>query len=191
MENPGPNLMGIVSSITSTHFQRITIGFRQTITNAQLESAIESKSWGAFDEAITRLAERALENGRMLQFELHVCGNPSTELFNSVFPGFVESGCLKVVKALRTSGTVRSSTLFRCQIEITRLDSLYFGSQHAWLAQWPGDALIRAVEDNNQGSRFFGTTVESMAVAIYHPSRQYINHHLIHFSRLPKHDRTP
>ena len=91
--------MGIVSSITSTHFQRITIGFRQTITNAQLETAIESRSWGAFDEAITRLAERALENGRMLQFELHVCGNPSTELFNSVFPGFVESGCLKVVKA--------------------------------------------------------------------------------------------
>ena len=70
MGRPGPDVMGVVSSITSGYFQRITIGFEQPITNAELTSAIEYKSWRAFDEAIARLAERALENGRILQFEL-------------------------------------------------------------------------------------------------------------------------
>jgi hypothetical protein len=155
MEHPGPDIMGAVSSITSRYLQRITIGFEQLITNAELTSAIEYKSWRPFDEAIARLAERALENGRILQFELHVCGNPSAELFNLVFPGFVVWGFLKVVKALHIENG-RSSTLFRYQIEITRLDRLCFGSQHAWLAQLSGDALTRAVEDNTQGSRFLG-----------------------------------
>ena len=92
--------MDIVSSIISTHFQRITIGFGRPTTDAQLESAIESKSWGAFDKAITQLAGRTSESGRRLQFGLHVCGDPSTELFNLMFPGFVEWGSLKVVKTL-------------------------------------------------------------------------------------------
>lgn len=90
--------MSIVSSITSSHIQRITIGFVDQVTDAQLKSAVELKTWCKFDDAITLLAERTLNNGRKLQLELHVCGNPSTELFDLVLPGFVESGCLKVVK---------------------------------------------------------------------------------------------
>lgn len=92
------DLTDIVSSITSRHIQRITIGFAEPTADTHLWSAIKSKTWEKFDEAIARLAEQALNDGRTLQFELHVCGNPSTELFDLIFPRFVENGCLKVTK---------------------------------------------------------------------------------------------
>ena len=99
MEYPGYKLMDIVSSITSTHFRRIFIEFMESTTDTQLESAIKCKGWKGFDEAISRLADRASNNGQRLQLELHAHGNFSTELINLVFPGFVERGCLSVVKA--------------------------------------------------------------------------------------------
>jgi hypothetical protein len=181
--------MNIVSSITSTHFQRIIIGFGQSTTDTQLESAIESKSWGAFDKAITRLAERTLESGRKLQFELHVCGDPSTELFNLVFPGFVEWGSLKVVKTLH----IGNGSVFHLISLLNRNNS--FGPSLFWVLARMACAMARGSFDPRRGRQqsrvlFFGTTTESMAVAIYHPSRQYINHHLIPFSHLPKRDRT-
>ena len=129
--------MGLVSSITSTHFQRITIGFGQLTTDTQLESAIESKSWGKFDKAITRLAERSLESGRRLQFELHVFGNPSTELFTLVFPGFVESGCLKVVK---TSYIGSGSVLYL--IPLSNRNNL-FGQTLFWVPARVACVMVR------------------------------------------------
>lgn len=98
MESPRHDLTGIVLSITSKYIQRITIGFTEQVLDAELQLAIKSKIWETFDEAIARLAERTLNNGRRLQVELHVCGNPSTELFDLIFPRLVEGGCLKVVK---------------------------------------------------------------------------------------------
>jgi hypothetical protein len=98
MEYAGPKLMDIVSSITSTHFRRIFIEFRESTTDTQLESAIKYKCWREFDEAISRLADRASDNGRRLQLKLRAHGNFSTELINLVFPGLVERGCLSVVK---------------------------------------------------------------------------------------------
>lgn len=65
---------------------------------------IESKIWDKFDDAITSLAEQTLNIGRRLQLELHVCGNPSTELFDFIFPRFIESGNLKVVNASYIAG---------------------------------------------------------------------------------------
>ena len=99
-EHPTRDLTDIVSTVTSRYIQRIALGFVEPATDARLQSAIESKAWKEFDEAITRLADQALNNGRRLQLELHVCGNPSVELFNSMLPLFAEneSGCLKVVK---------------------------------------------------------------------------------------------
>ena len=91
--------MDIVSTITSKHIERIVIGIAEAITDARLQTVIESKKWDQFDEAITRLADQTSNNGRRLQLELHVCGNPSTELFNALLPRFVESGSLKIVKA--------------------------------------------------------------------------------------------
>lgn len=99
MEHPTHDLTGIVSSISSIYIRRITIGFADPVTDARLESMAKSKTWEKFDDAITRLAERTLDTGRRLELELHVCGNPSTGLFDLVFPQFVESGCLKVVRA--------------------------------------------------------------------------------------------
>jgi len=98
MEHPRHDLTGIVSSITSKHIQRISIGFVDPVVDTRLQSAIESKVWDEFDEAITRLAERTLNNGWRVQLDLHVCGNPSTDLFDLLFPRFVGSGRLKVVK---------------------------------------------------------------------------------------------
>lgn len=73
-------------------------------TDIRLRSTIESKAWEKFDNAITRLAEQTLNSGRRLQLELHVCGNPSTELFGLVFPRFAESGNLKIVKTPYIAG---------------------------------------------------------------------------------------
>lgn len=92
------DLTSIVSSIASKYIRRITIGFQVPVVDTQLQSAIESKTWEKFDVAITRLAERTLNSGRRLQLELRVSGNPSMELFDLVFPGFVEGGDLTVVK---------------------------------------------------------------------------------------------
>jgi len=92
------DLTNIVSSITSKFIRRITIGFQVPVVDTQLQSAIESKTWEKFDNSIARLAEQTLNSGRRLQLELHVSGNPSMGLFDLVFPGFVESGDLTVVK---------------------------------------------------------------------------------------------
>jgi len=99
MAHPNNYLTGIVSSITSKYIQRITIGFVEQISDLKLQRMIRSKTWEKFDEAIARLAERALNNGRRLEFELHVCGNPTARLFDQVFPRFAENGCLGVVRA--------------------------------------------------------------------------------------------
>ena len=88
MERPGRAFTNIVSSIASTHLHRITIRFVQPVTDTQLEFAIKSKDWEGFDEAISRLAEQASNHGRRLQLKLHARGDFSTELINSVFPGF-------------------------------------------------------------------------------------------------------
>jgi len=98
MEHPRHDLTGIVSSITSKYIQRIVIGFVDPVDDTRLQSAIESGTWEGFDEAITQLAEQTSIDGWRVQLELHVCGNPSTGLFDLVFPRFVESGRLKVVK---------------------------------------------------------------------------------------------
>ena len=99
IDSPRVDLVGIVSSITSRHIQRIIIGFMSPITDAQLRFAVGSKTWQEFDETIARLAEQTLSNGRELQFEFHVCGDPSIGLFDLILPRFIESGCLKVVKS--------------------------------------------------------------------------------------------
>jgi len=98
MGHPNNYLMSIVSSITSKYIQRITVGFVEQISDSELQGVIKYKHWEKFDEAIARLAERALDNGRRLEFELHVCGNPTTRLFDQVFPRFAENGCLMVVR---------------------------------------------------------------------------------------------
>lgn len=97
---PTNDLMCVVSSITSKYIQRITVGFVEKDRNddEDLRAVIKSKTWEKFDEAIARLAEQTSNEGRRLQVELHVCGNLSTDLFNLLFPRFVESGCLKIVK---------------------------------------------------------------------------------------------
>jgi hypothetical protein len=74
MEYPGRTFTNIVSSIASTNLHWITIGFVDPVTDTQLESAIESKDWEGFDEAISRLAEQASNHGRRLQLKLHVRG---------------------------------------------------------------------------------------------------------------------
>jgi len=99
MENPNNYLTGIVSSITSRYIQRITIGFVERISDLGLLGVIKSKAWENFDEALARLAERTSNNGRRLEFGLHVCGNPTTSLFYQIFPRFAENGCLEVVNA--------------------------------------------------------------------------------------------
>jgi len=101
MGNPGQDLAGVVSSIASKYIRRITIGFEDPVTDKQLRSMVKSKTWEYFDEAIARLAEKTSDNGRRLQFELHVCGDPSAKLFDLVFPRFMESGNFKVVKVSR------------------------------------------------------------------------------------------
>lgn len=100
----------IVSSITSKHIQRIVIGFTEPVSDAILRDDNTSKAWGKFDHAITRLAERTLDNGRRLQLELHACGNPSVVLFERILPRFAETGNLKVVK---TSYIWTGSILYR------------------------------------------------------------------------------
>lgn len=99
IQNPRSNLLGIVSSITSRHIQRIVIGFRSPVTNAKLRFAVESGAFQKIDGAITRLAKQTLNHGRKLQLEFHVCGNPSIGLFDLIFPRFLESGCLKVTNS--------------------------------------------------------------------------------------------
>jgi hypothetical protein len=99
MQQSKDELTGMVSSITSDHVRRIRIGFAEPITDAQLHSAIESGTWGSFDDAMGRLAERILSGGRKLELELNVCGNPTAELFDQVLVRVVESGRLKIVKA--------------------------------------------------------------------------------------------
>ena len=98
MGYPNNYLTGIVSSIASKYIQRITIGFVDQISDPELQEVIKCKAWEKFDEALARLAERALNNGQRLEFELHVCGNPTTRLFYQVFPRFAENGCLGVVR---------------------------------------------------------------------------------------------
>ena len=98
MGHPNNYLTGIMSSITSEHIQRITMGFVEQISDSDLRKVIKYKAWEKFDEAVARLAERALNNGRRLEFELHVCGNPTAQLFDQVFPRFAENGCLGVVR---------------------------------------------------------------------------------------------
>lgn len=90
--------MSIASTITSKHIERIVIGLTEPVSDARLESAIESNIWGEFDDAIARLAEQTANYGRKLQLELHVRGNPSVELFDRIFVRFAESGDLKIVK---------------------------------------------------------------------------------------------
>ena len=97
MRHPNKNLTGIVSSITSKHIQRITIGFVEQISDQQLQKVVMWGTWEKFDEAIALLAERALNNGRRLELELHVCGNPTAGWFKQIFPRFAENGCLVVV----------------------------------------------------------------------------------------------
>ena len=92
------DIANMVSSINPRYIQRISIGFVNPVTDTQLESAIESKTWERFDNAIALLAEQTLNDGRRLQLELHVCGNPSTGLFDLMLPRFMESGCLRVVR---------------------------------------------------------------------------------------------
>ena len=89
--------------------RRITIAFIDPVDDTKLQSTIESKAWEEFDNAITRLAEQTLNSGQRLQLELRVCGKPSTELFDLGFPGFIESGDLKVVK---TSYIVRGLVVY-------------------------------------------------------------------------------
>jgi len=91
--------MAIFSTITSKHIRQITIGFMNPVTDTQLVSMVEHKTWEKFDEAIARLAEQTSNNGRKLQLELHVCGDASIGSFNFLFPRFVESGRFMVVKA--------------------------------------------------------------------------------------------
>jgi len=98
MEHPRQDLAGVVSSIASKYIRRITIGFEDPVIDKQLRSMIKSKTWEDFDEAIARLAEKTSDNGRRLQFELHVCGDPSAKLFDLVFPRLIESGNFKVAK---------------------------------------------------------------------------------------------
>ena len=93
------DLTSIASTITSKHIERIVIGLTEPVSDAQLESAIKSNTWGEFDDAIARLAEQTANHGRRLQLELHVRGNPSVELFDRIFVRFTESGDLKIVKA--------------------------------------------------------------------------------------------
>jgi hypothetical protein len=109
MGSPNQDLTGIVSSITSKYIQRIVIGFVEPVANADLRLVIKYGRWGKFDEAVTRLAEQTLNHGRKLQVELHVCGNPSVELFDSVLPRFLGSGDLEIVK---TSYIWAGSTLY-------------------------------------------------------------------------------
>ena len=100
MEDPDYYLTGIISGITSKHIRRITIGFVEPLSDPEIQNEIESKTWEKFDEAIARLAERTLDNGRRLELELHVCGNPTTGLFYRMFPRFAEIGRLGVEKTL-------------------------------------------------------------------------------------------
>ena len=113
VESSKDDLTGVVSSIRSEHFQRIIIGFVNQVTDARLLSTIASKTWEKFDDAITRLAERTWNDGQRLRLELHVCGNPSVELFYFLFPGFVEIGHLEVFKTsyIWTGSTLRHLTL--------------------------------------------------------------------------------
>lgn len=98
MENSKDDLTAIVSSITSKHIQRITIGFVNPVNGSQLRRAIILRTCARLDDAITRLAEQTLNYGQKLQLELHVCGHPPMDLFDSLFPRFVEIGCLSVFK---------------------------------------------------------------------------------------------
>jgi len=117
MRYPNNYLTGIVSSITSKYIQRITIGFVERISDEELQKVIKSKAWESFDEAIARLAERTLNNGRRLEFELHVCGNPTTRLFNRVFPRSAENGCLGVV---RTSFIWKGPVLSHLSVQLEK-----------------------------------------------------------------------
>ena len=98
MEHSNWDLAGIVSSIALRCMRQITIAFIDPVSDTGLRSTIESKAWEEFDNAITLLAEQTLNSGQRLQLELRICGKPSTGLFDLVFPGFIESGDLKVVK---------------------------------------------------------------------------------------------
>ena len=123
MDHPNHYLTGIVSSINSEHLQRITIGFVEPLSDPGLLEVIATKAWDKFDEAIARLAERTLNNGRRLEFELHVCGNPTPKLFYRVFPRFAENGQLGVVKTLFIwkGQTLSILSLYRGRSEITNL----------------------------------------------------------------------
>jgi hypothetical protein len=99
IENSKDDLTDVVSSMASKHIQRMTIGFVNRVTDARLRSEIASKTWGEFDDAITRLAEQTLNDGQRLRLELHFCGSPEVELFYLLFPGFIKIGHLEVVKA--------------------------------------------------------------------------------------------
>ena len=99
IERPTQDIMAIFSTITSKHIRQITIGFMNPVTDTQLVSMVEHKTWEKFDEAIARLAEQTSNNGRKLQLKLHVCGDASIGSFNFLFPRFVESGRFMVVKA--------------------------------------------------------------------------------------------
>ena len=98
IEHRRHDIANMVSSINPRYIQRISIGFVDPVTDARLESAIESKTWERFDNAIALLAKQTLNDGRRLQLELHVCGSPSMGLFDLMFPRSMESGCLKVVR---------------------------------------------------------------------------------------------
>ena len=89
--------------------RQITIAFIDPVSDTGLQSTIKSKAWEEFDKAITRLAEQTSNSRQRLQLELRVCGKPSTELFDLVFPGLIESGDLKVVK---TSYVVRGLVVY-------------------------------------------------------------------------------
>lgn len=110
MKTPNHDITAIVSTITSKYIERITIGFANLVTDERLQLVIASKIWEKFDDAIARLAERSLNNGRKLQLDFHVCGCPSVELFHQIVPRFVKTGRLEVVK---TSYIWAGSTLHR------------------------------------------------------------------------------
>lgn len=88
----------------------VTLGFTTNITDEKLQSAIESGTWGDFDETITQLAERTLNDEQIkLKLELHACGSASVELFPLLFPKFVKKGNLEVFKStyIWTGSTLR------------------------------------------------------------------------------------
>lgn len=112
MKDSKADLVSVVSSITSKHIRRITTGLVIPVTDTTLRFAIESKAWAEFDDAITLLAERTLNHGHELLLEFHFCGSPESDAVYSLFPRFVMSGRLEVIKSAYVwTGSVSSPSL--------------------------------------------------------------------------------